>query len=83
MTFCVQPDPVSGMQCWHQKVTVTKADPDDRYADVFVNTNNSMEAYREWLAMTKPAPAPGTNLRRPLWFARAVKPAPETYLLDT
>ncbi len=80
LTFCVQPDPVSGMQCWHQKVTVTPAPPDDRYADVFVDLNKSMEAYREWLAMTRPAPEFGPdNLRRPLWFARAVRPADEAY----
>ena len=24
-TFCVQPDPISGMQCWHQRVHVTPA----------------------------------------------------------
>ncbi|MHC4949211.1 MAG: molybdopterin dinucleotide binding domain-containing protein, partial [Planctomycetota bacterium] len=56
LTFCVQPDPVSGMQCWHQRVTVTPAGPDDLYGDVVVDTNKSMEAYREWLAMTRPAP---------------------------
>lgn len=80
LTFCVQPDPVSGMQCWHQKVTVTRAQPGDRYADVFVDLNKSMEAYREWLALTRPAPPHGPgNLRRPLWFARAVRPAEEAY----
>ena len=26
MTFPVQPDPISGMHCWHQKVVVTKAE---------------------------------------------------------
>jgi anaerobic selenocysteine-containing dehydrogenase len=80
LTFCVQPDPVSGMQCWHQKVTVMQAGPDDRYGDVFVDTNKSMEAYREWLAMTRPAPKHGTdNLRRPLWLARAVRPAEDAF----
>ena len=27
LTFPVQPDPVSGQHCWHQKVRVTKAGP--------------------------------------------------------
>ncbi|MFG0330172.1 MAG: molybdopterin-dependent oxidoreductase [Phycisphaerales bacterium] len=78
LTFAVQPDPVSGMHCWHQAVTLSKAGPDDQYADVFVDTKKSMEVYREWLAKTRPAPGPG-NLRRPLWIARAVKPAREAY----
>ena len=80
LTFPVHPDPVSGMHCWHQKVTVTKALKDDRYGDVQVDTKRSMEVYREWLALTRPAPGPG-GLRRPLWLARPVRPAPETFLI--
>ncbi|MCA9300332.1 MAG: molybdopterin-dependent oxidoreductase [Phycisphaerales bacterium] len=76
LTFCVQPDPISGMQCWHQRVTVEKAHPGDAYADVVVDTTKSMEAYRDWLTKTKPAEG---DLRRPLWFARAVRPADEAY----
>ena len=34
LTFPVQPDPMSGMHCWHQKVKVTRAEPQDRYGDV-------------------------------------------------
>ncbi|MCH7905702.1 MAG: molybdopterin-dependent oxidoreductase [Armatimonadetes bacterium] len=82
LTFPVQPDPVSGQHCWHQKVTIKKADADDRYGDVFVDTNKSMEVYRRWLSMTRPAPGPG-GLRRPLWFARHVKPAEDTYRVPT
>ncbi len=78
LTFPVQPDPVSGMHCWHQRVTVEKARTGDRYADIEVDTRKSMEVYREWKAATRPAPGPG-GLRRPLHFARAVKPAPEAY----
>ena len=80
-TFPVQPDPISGMHCWHQKVTVEKAKPDDRYGDVFADTNKSMEVYREWKAMARPAPGPG-GLRRPLHFKRVVRPKDETYLID-
>ena len=56
LTFPVQPDPVSGQHCWHQRVVVSKAGENDRYGDVVVDTNRSMEVYREWLLMTKPAP---------------------------
>lgn len=82
LTFPVQPDPVSGMHCWHQRVTVTKAGPNDHYGDIVVDTNKSMQVYREWLKLARPGPGPdagGRNLRRPMWLDRAVKPAPEAY----
>jgi anaerobic selenocysteine-containing dehydrogenase len=78
LTFAVQPDPVSGQHCWLQKVTVTRGGPDDRYGDVSVDTNAAHAAYREWLALTRPAPGPN-NLRRPLWLLRPYKPAAEAY----
>jgi len=78
LIFPVQPDPISGMHCWHQRVTVEPARPDDCYGDVVVDTNRSMEVYREWLALSRPGPGPG-GLRRPLWLSRAVRPADEAY----
>jgi anaerobic selenocysteine-containing dehydrogenase len=80
LTFPVQPDPVSGMHCWHQRVTVEKAREGDTYGDIVVDTNKSMEVYREWLRLARPGPGPG-NLRRPMWLDRAVKPAPEAYIM--
>jgi len=78
MTFPVHPDPVSGMHCWHQKVKVEPALPDDHYGDVVVETRKSFEVYREWLAMTRPGPGPG-GLRRPLWLQRPYKPDAAAY----
>jgi anaerobic selenocysteine-containing dehydrogenase len=80
LTFPVQPDFISGQHCWHQKVRVTKPGPDDKYADVFVDTNKAHEVYKKWLLKTRPAPGPD-NLRRPLWLPRSYKPAPEAYYL--
>lgn len=80
ITHAVHPDPISGMHCWHQRVRIEKAGPDDKYGDIFVDTNKSREVYREWLAMTRPAPGPD-GLRRPLWFNRPLKPAKELYYL--
>jgi anaerobic selenocysteine-containing dehydrogenase len=80
LTFPVHPDPVSGMHCWHQQVRVEKASDTDQYGDVLVDTKRSHEIYKEWLVKTRPAPGP-EGLRRPLWFARAVRPAPETYFI--
>ena len=79
MTFPVQPDPVSGMHCWHQKVVVTRAEPGDRYGDVFVDTNKSMAVFEEWLAKARPAKAGG--LRRPLHWKRVCRPVDAAFVL--
>jgi anaerobic selenocysteine-containing dehydrogenase len=81
LTFPVHPDPISGMHCWHQPVRAAKAGPEDRYGDIEVDTNKSMEIYREWLKMTRPAPGPG-GLRRPLWLGRAVRPTDDAYRIS-
>jgi anaerobic selenocysteine-containing dehydrogenase len=81
ITFPVHPDPISGMHCWHQKVTLEKAKPEDNYGDIFVDTNKSHEVYKKWLEMTRPAPGPD-NLRRPLWFKRALRPDESTYYIN-
>ena len=80
LTFPVQPDYISGQHCWHQKVRVTKPGPEDKYGDVFVDTNKAHEVYKKWLLKTRPAPGPD-NLRRPLWLPRSYKPAAEAYYL--
>jgi len=78
LTFPVQPDPISGMHCWHQAVRVERAHEDDQYGDVVVDTAKSMEIFREWMARSRPAAG---ELRRPLHFARAVKPSAAAYKL--
>ena len=80
LTFPVHPDPISGMHCWHQKVRLEKTTDEDRYGDIFVDTNKSFAIYKEWLAMTRPGPGPD-NLRRPLWLTRPVRPADEMFYL--
>jgi anaerobic selenocysteine-containing dehydrogenase len=80
LIFPVQPDPVSGQHCWHQKVMVGGTGPEDRYGDIFVDTRKSHEVYRRWLEMTRPAPGPG-GLRRPTWLARVYRPAPEAFYI--
>ncbi|HZT74458.1 MAG TPA: molybdopterin-dependent oxidoreductase [Terriglobales bacterium] len=80
LIFPVQPDPVSGQHCWHQKVKVALPAPGDRYGDIFVDTDKAHAEYRRWLALARPAPGPG-GLRRPLWFPRVYRPAPEAFFL--
>ena len=81
LTFPVQPDPVSGMHCWHQRVRLEKAGPDEVYGDVMVDTEAAHQAYKEWMERTRPAPGPG-GLRRPLWFDRPLRPVPSAYRID-
>jgi anaerobic selenocysteine-containing dehydrogenase len=82
LTFPVQPDPVSGMHCWHQAVRIRKADPGDRYGDIAVDVAKSREAYKEWMARTRPASSHSPNgTRRPYWMLRPLKPSRETYRL--
>ena len=80
LTFPVQPDPISGMHCWHQAVKVVKAQPGDRDGDISVDSTRAREHYRQWLARTRPASAhsPDGN-RRPYWLLRPLKPAREAY----
>jgi len=82
LTHAVHPDPVSGVHCWLQKVTVRKANAEEKAGDVFVDTNKSMEKYREWLKLARPAEqvSPDGN-RRPYWLARPLKPTKEAYKL--
>jgi hypothetical protein len=69
------------MHCWHQRVRLERAGPGDAYGDIEVDTNKAHEAYREWMAKTRPA-VPGRDaLRRPLWFDRPLRPAPGAYTL--
>ncbi len=84
LTHAVHPDPISGAHCWLQKASsVRRAAPDERYGDVWVDTNRSMEIYRQWRAMTRPARAvsPDGN-RRPLWLKRPLKPTAAAYRLS-
>jgi len=82
LTFPVHPDPVSGMHCWHQAVRVKKAQEEDKYGDISVDTNKSRDVYRKWLAMTRPADTYSPDgTRRPYWMLRPLKPAREFYRL--
>jgi hypothetical protein len=69
------------MHCWHQAVTVAPADAEDRYGDVFVDLERSRAVYREWLAITRPAPGPD-GTRRPAWLNRPLRPTDDAYRMD-
>ncbi|MCL4817737.1 MAG: molybdopterin-dependent oxidoreductase [Vicinamibacteria bacterium] len=82
LTFPVQPDPVSGMHCWHQAVRVTKARPGDAHGDVEVDAERAHAAYKDWLQRTRPAREHSPDgTRRPYWLLRPLKPAREVFAL--
>ena len=57
------------------------AEPGDAYGDVVVDTGASHRIFEEWLAKARPGPGPD-GLRRPLWFARPIKPKATAYRYD-
>ena len=82
LTFPVQPDPISGMHCWHQAVRVVKAQPTDRAGDISVDAAKARAACSQWLERTRPASAHSPDgTRRPYWMLRPLKPAKEVYRL--
>lgn len=82
LTFPVHPDPVSGQHCWHQAVSVRRAEPGDRYGDVVVDTEKARAAYRRWLERTRPAATHSPDgTRRPYWLLRPLKPERGAYRL--
>jgi anaerobic selenocysteine-containing dehydrogenase len=82
LAFPVQPDPVSGMHCWHQAVRIARARPGDRNGDVSVDTARAREVYAEWLALARPAASSSPDgTRRPYWLLRPLKPGRDVYEL--
>jgi anaerobic selenocysteine-containing dehydrogenase len=84
LAFAVQPDPISGMHCWHQAVRVRKAERKDRYGDVRVDTAKAHQVYRQWLERTRPADRHSPDgTRRPWWLMRPLRPTREAYRLGS
>jgi len=82
LAFGVQPDPLSGMQCWLQKVRMERAHPGDQYGDVYVDAARSTAVFHEWLAKTRTTLGPGGQ-RRPEFMMRPVKPRRRAFRVDT
>jgi len=82
LTFSVHPDPISGQHCWHQAVSVSKAEPGDSYGDIFVDTTKAHQVYLRWMELTRNALAVSPDqTRRPYWLMRPLKPAIEAFRL--
>ncbi len=84
LTFPVHPDPISGMHCWHQAVTITKAEAGDVHGEVFVDTQKSRDVYNKWIDMTRDARDVSPNgQRRPRWLMRPLKPVAKAFALPS
>ncbi|MFW6063805.1 MAG: molybdopterin dinucleotide binding domain-containing protein, partial [Chloroflexota bacterium] len=83
LTHAVHPDPISGAHCWLQKaLNVTKAGPNDKHGDVWVDVERSMNVYRQWKSLARPASNVSPDgTRRPYWLKRPLKPVREAYRL--
>jgi hypothetical protein len=82
LAFPVQPDPISGMHCWLQKVTLESALPTDRYGDVYVDRRRSRQVQQEWIEMARATTGPNGQ-RRPEFLMRPVKPKLRAYQKPT
>ena len=58
------PDPISGAHCWHHKVLIEKAGPEDKVGDVKVNIENNFKVYQAWRDKLA-RPIHPDHLRRP------------------
>ena len=68
ITHAPNPDPISGAHCWLQKVSISKPEPDEKYGDVYVDTNKSFEHFKKWNEWAKERETHHNGLRRPLWI---------------
>ncbi|WP_258110904.1 molybdopterin-dependent oxidoreductase [Alicyclobacillus sp. SP_1] len=76
--FPVQPDPISGMMCWHQRVHIERVESGRHYGEIQVDTAKAHAAFENWLKLTRPAPGPDGTFR-PYWMLRVLKPHPDAY----
>lgn len=81
ITHATNPDPISGAHCWLQKVRISIPEPNEKYGDVFVDTNKSFEHFKKWNKWAKERETHPENLRRPLWMGRPLTPKVKNFYL--
>ena len=82
ITHAANPDPISGAHCWLQKVSISVPNPDEKYGDVFVDTNKSFEHFKKWNEWAKERETHPNGLRRPLWMGRPLTPKKEQFYIN-
>ena len=81
ITHAANPDPISGAHCWLQKVSISKPNHDEKYGDIFVDTNKSFEHFKKWNKWAKDREKHPENLRRPLWMGRPLTPKKDNFYI--
>jgi anaerobic selenocysteine-containing dehydrogenase len=81
ITHAANPDPISGAHCWLQKVSISKPNHDEKYGDIFVDTNKSFEHFKKWNKWAKVREKHPENLRRPLWMGRPLTPKKDNFYI--
>ncbi|MCA8938988.1 MAG: formate dehydrogenase, partial [Planctomycetes bacterium] len=74
----IHPDPISGANCWLQKVRIEPAHAEDRYGDVVADTDKAHAVYQEWKAMCRPVK--DGALRRIDWLPRPLAPVKSSWI---
>ena len=82
ITHPANPDPISGAHCWLQKVSLSIPGPDEKYGEVFVDTNRSFEHFKKWNMLAREKETHPDGLRRPLWMTRPLAPQKRHFYLD-
>ena len=82
ITHATNPAPISGAHCWLQKVSISKPKPDEKYGDIFVDTNKSFEHFKKWNNWAKERETHPDSLRRPLWLNRPLGPQKNQFYID-
>ncbi|MCK6439350.1 MAG: molybdopterin-dependent oxidoreductase [Planctomycetes bacterium] len=77
----IHPDPVSGGNCWLQKIRIEKAKPSDNYGDVVADTDKAHEVYLQWKALCRPVTKQGAWRRIP-WLNRPLAPTGQAWKKD-
>ena len=82
ITHAANPDPISGAHCWLQKVSISKPKNDEKYGDIFVDTNKSFEHFKKWNQWALDKEKHPQNLRRPLWMGRPLTPKEDQFFIN-
>ncbi|MBV9102712.1 MAG: hypothetical protein JO060_03925 [Candidatus Eremiobacteraeota bacterium] len=63
---------------------MTRADANDAYGDVVVDSEKARLVFEKWLALARAASRHSPDgTRRPRWMLRPLKPSAEAYQLPT
>tara|TARA_B100001123_G_C15196211_1_gene981430 strand:- start:894 stop:1088 length:195 start_codon:yes stop_codon:yes gene_type:complete len=63
-------------------VSISRPNSDEKYGDIFVDTNKSFEHFKKWNEWAKEREKHPNRLRRPLWMTRPLTPKKDQFYID-